>query len=371
LVTAIESRVKWVVLAAAASCALLVPGTFWVNAAHAPSLIELFEKALGSWDGHWYASIADGGYWYQPGVQSPVAFFPLYPLLIRGLAQAGLNSWVAASLISWVSGVAGVLLFWRWAQKVAGEEAASRATLFLGLYPFAFFLYGVAYSDAVFLLLVVSAFLLLEEGRPGWAALVGALATATRPVAPAVVVGLLVRSLELRRKAGLPVRARDVLPVLAVSGLGAYMLFLELRFDDALAFAHVQAAPGWDQPPGLRTWLKLTWFEVMFPRVAPLVAVRLGGHALVTVGALALAWPTRRLLGWGYAAYVTVAVGLPALSSKDFQGLGRYVIGAFPLFLTLALLLGDRPRLRAGWVALSALLLAALAMAYGVGGYVA
>ena len=30
---------------------------------------------------------------------------------------------------------------------------------------------------------------------------------------------------------------------------------------------------------------------------------------------------------------------IPAVSSKDFQGLGRYVIAAFPLFLTLALLL--------------------------------
>ncbi|MBX5484019.1 MAG: hypothetical protein IRZ16_19515 [Myxococcaceae bacterium] len=33
-------------------------------------------QALVRWDSGWYASIAEGGYWYKPGHQSPVAFFP-------------------------------------------------------------------------------------------------------------------------------------------------------------------------------------------------------------------------------------------------------------------------------------------------------
>lgn len=40
-------------------------------------------RAWVHWDSEWYARIAQEGYSYQPGQQSPVAFFPLYPLVIR------------------------------------------------------------------------------------------------------------------------------------------------------------------------------------------------------------------------------------------------------------------------------------------------
>jgi hypothetical protein len=105
--------------------------------------------------------------------------------------------------------------------------------------------------------------------------------------------------------------------------------------------------------------------------VAPLVAIRLIGHAVVALGALALVPATRRYLGWGYAVYVALAVGLPTISSKDFMGLGRYVLSAFPVFLTLALLMRNNPRLFRFWLLGSALALALLTVAWGAGGYVA
>ncbi|HXN41708.1 MAG TPA: hypothetical protein VN918_07975, partial [Myxococcaceae bacterium] len=153
--------------------------------------------------------------------------------------------------------------------------------------------------------------------------------------------------------------------------IGLYMLHLWTRFVDPLAFLHVQSAPGWDQPPGWYTWLKITWFHILFPKVAPLVAFRLVGHALVALGALALVPATRRHLGLGYAVYTALAVGLPTIASKDFMGLGRYVLAAFPLFLTLAILLRGKTWVVAGWLVLSGMLLAILVLAWGAGGYVA
>ena len=35
------------------------------------------------WDGRWYVEIAEHGYTYDPNAQSSVAFFPLYPALMR------------------------------------------------------------------------------------------------------------------------------------------------------------------------------------------------------------------------------------------------------------------------------------------------
>jgi hypothetical protein len=327
-------------------------------------------RALSHWDGSWYAGIARDGYWYRPGEQGPVAYFPAYPLTMRALTWVGVNRWVAGMLVTLACGLAAIALFRRWARAVA-PDAAELAAWVLALYPFAFYLFGVIYSDAFFLLFAVGAFYALERGNPWLAALLGAVATAARPAAPAIVVGLLIRSIELRRKRGEPLRIADLAPALAGVGLLAYMAFLAASLGDPFAFAHVQAAPGWDQPPGWHTWLKVEWFKIMFPRVAPLVAFRLGGHAAVTLAALALVVPTWKRLGHGYGAYVLVAVGLPALSSHDFHSLGRYVIAAFPLFLTVALLLKPRPRLETAWLVASGGLMLVLAAGFGAGGYIA
>lgn len=353
-------------------CLVTAGSLLWPPALHLPADVPdvAFIEALVRWDAGWYGSIARDGYSFVPNEQSPVAFFPLYPLVIRAIAFLGVNRWLAAVLVSLACSLAGLALFARWARRLSPPHGATAFWL-LTLYPFAEYLYGVAYSDALFLALVVAAFLALERDRPGLAMLFGALATASRPVAPAVVVGLLVRSLERRRAAGGPVRFQDLLPAFAGLGLLAYMGYLAWRFDDPLAFAHVQGAPGWDQAPGWESWLKVHWFKTMFPQVDPLIGLRLGGHALVTVLALALVVPTFKRLGVGYGVYTLLVVGIPAVSSKDFQGLGRYVIAAFPLFLTLAMLVQERPRLRWALLVLFAVLLGALALALGAGGYVA
>ncbi len=346
---------------------ILYPPTNWIPADVPP---VAFIEALIRWDAGWYGEIAQNGYWIKPGEQSPVAFFPLYPLLIRAVTWLGLNRWVAAVTVSFLCAMAGLWVFARWAKQLSPNVWQSAFWL-LALYPFAEYLYGVVYSDALFLVLAVGAFYALERDRPVVATLLGALACACRPVAPAVVVGLLVRSLERRWVKGDGFRLTDFLPALAGLGLLAWMTFLQLRFDDPLAFAHVQGVPGWDQPPGWHAWLKLYWFDTMFPKVDPAVGLRLGGHALVTVLALVLVIPTFKRLGVGYGLFTLLVVGIPAVSSKDFQGLGRYVIAAFPLFLTLALLLERRPVLRRGVFVVFALTLGALAIALGAGAYVA
>jgi len=323
------------------------------------------------WDAGWYERIARDGYWYKPDVQSPVAFFPGYPLAIRGLASLGVNRWLAGELINLGCGLLGIVLFARWANRLVGAPAAMRATLLLVLYPFAFYLYGVMYSDALFLVLVVGAFLALEEERVWLATLLGALATATRPVAPAVVLGLTVRWLELRARKGGRRSLMDLIPALSGAGMALYMAFLAWRFGDPLAFAHAEAAPGWDHTPELRTWLKITWFEIVTTSQSRVVTVRLVGHAILTLWTLLLAFPARKLLGWGYAVYIAVVIGIPAVSSKDLQGLGRYAIAAFPSFVVLSLLLEERPRLTAVWLLASGALLLLLAGAFGATVYVA
>jgi len=314
------------------------------------------------WDAGWYEQIALREYTYSATQQSAAAYFPLYPLAMRAVMLTGVNVYVSGILLTFVFGAAAVVMFSRWATLMK-PEAASLATWLLVLLPFAFYLVGAVYSDALFLLCVTSAFFMLEKGKPGWATVLGALATATRPIAPAVVLGLLVWHLELRRRAGLPIRVRDFLPLASVAGLLAFMAFLWWRFGDPSGFVTTQA--GWQQLSGPAAIFKYGALSKM----KPLDLTFPFFHALLAFAVLASAWPMRKSLGWGYSVYVAVAIGLPLISSRDFIGLGRYAIAVFPFFLQAALMLSERRHGSLLWVRLRVLMLVLMTARFSMGFY--
>lgn len=328
-------------------------------------------RAWVQWDSEWYASIAKDGYWYVPGEQSPVAFFPAYPMSIRAFHALGLNRFVVGILLAAVLGCGGLFLFNRWAAHLHGEERALSATaLFVG-YPFAFYLFGAMYSDALFLCAAVGAFYALERNRLLAAVLLGAVATAARPIGPAIVLGLVARRLELRSSAGEQIGASDLVPALAGAGLAAYALFLWQRFGDLLAFVHVQSAPGWDHLAGASSYLKLPFWEMLAGAPTGSGALLRLLNAALAIMAFACAIPMWRRWSRGYAVYVAVAVGMPLISSKDFMGLGRYAMAAFPSFVMLSQLLEPRPGLRRVLMVASWVGLALLTIAFAAGQFVA
>jgi len=320
------------------------------------------------WDAGWYRAIAQEGYYYSTAEQSSVVYFPLYPLLMRGLAAAGVNVFIAGILTTVACGTSAVVLFRKWAQGLADGATARLAFWVLILWPFAFFLYGAIYSDALFLLLVVAAFFALERDRVWVATLCGALATLTRPIAPAVVAGLLVRQLELRRRAGAPWRPRDFAPVLAGSGAAAYCTYLGVRFGNPLAFLSAQA--GWAQTPGTAWLHKFSLTASTLGSSHPEDALIPLFNLSVTLALVAASFALPRKWGWGYAVYSWIALAMPLLASRDFIGLGRYSIAAFPCFLVWGVWLGPHPVARRGWFVASAALLALMVSKFAMGRYV-
>jgi hypothetical protein len=253
------------------------------------------------------------------------------------------------------------------------------AVALLLLYPFAFYLFGVVYSDALFLVAALGAFLLLERDRPLLAGLFGAVATAARPVGVAVAIGLALRVLELRGVLRWPLRPslsllsrlrpRDA--GVLVSGLGfvAFALYCRWRFGEPLAFMKVGASAGWYRDLDLRTIAKVNFFLRWRDYGLNIVTFWLTVQGLLTVAALALVPAVVRRFGWGYAAYVVVSVGMAAVSSSDFVGMGRYVLVAFPVFAALAGILADSSAKAAGsgfrrWLPAAVLGLNALLLAW-------
>jgi hypothetical protein len=328
---------------------------------------------LNSWvqgDSYWYRGIASIGYSYIPGQQSAIAFFPAYPMTVRGVGfLLGGNYVVAGTLIGVLSGAGSAVLFALWVWRRLPRAGAMTAIAILLVYPYAFFLYGAMYGDSLFFLTAIGALMLLE-GRHYWlAGLVGAMATAGRPVGVAVAIGLVVRMLEMLaqdRPAAAPTTAapttaapttaataapapapprpgwKDLLRAIPairwreagvlLSGLGlvSWCLYLWAQYGDPLAFVAVQEAPGWYQGSGPRTWFKVVYVGTMiFGPVKNILL--LTPQALMCLFALLLLPRVWRRFGWGYTAYALFVLAIPILGTKDFMGTGRYVLVAFPV----------------------------------------
>jgi Gpi18-like mannosyltransferase len=316
--------------------------------------------AFGWWDGWWYVGIARRGYWFfEPDKQSPVAFFPAYPMAMRYLGHVIGGPLVAGFAVTVASGLGLAVLFHRWCVAKLGSAKARLALLLLLLYPFAFYLMGAVYADALFIVAALAAFLALEHDRPVLAGMAGLVATATRPVGMAVILGLWVLYLERQgvfgpRGARRRPRAAHAGLLLAPLGMVAFCLYLWSRFGEPFAFFDVAGAPGWDQPAGFRTWFKVHWFKAMWN--GPWTDGHFGHlfiNAVATVVTAAFIPSVFRRLGWGYGVYVTIAVLATAVATKDFVGMGRYALAAFPCFAIAADLLSRRPRLAYAVLAVS------------------
>jgi Gpi18-like mannosyltransferase len=319
------------------------------------------------WDGFWYGDIADRGYWaFAPNQQGPVAFFPTYPLLMRlGKAVVG-DARLAGILLTVAAGATAAGLFFTWLRERMSPAAAWTALLLFLLYPFSYYLYGAVYADAVFVASVLGDFLLLDRDQPWLAGLVGAMATAARPVGFVLVIALAVRAME-RRGGWRQLSWRDAGVLLSGAGVGAFCMYTWVRFGTPLAF--VEAQGGWEQDPGPATWLKFRFFKDVVDVRNPAAWLVFVSHAVVTVGGLALVPAVVKRFGWGYGIYVLLGLGLSALSIKNFFGMSRYALSAFPCFAVAGQLLADWARLRVPVLVASGLTLVGATSFYARGHY--
>jgi hypothetical protein len=92
-------------------------------------------------------------------------------------------------------------------------------------------------------------------------------------------------------------------------------------------------------------------------------------HPALTVAAACLLPRVFRRFGVGYGVYATLLIGVSALSTKNFFGMARYLLAAFPVFAVLGELLAERPGLRRLYLPASALGLVALTAVFGTGYY--
>ena len=167
-------------------------------------------------------------------------------------------------------------------------------------------------------------------------------------------------------------KLKDAGVLLSVLGPLMYMGFLWHTEGTPFAFADAESAPGWDHKPGPATWFKLNVLgglrDVGLTRETSGMLL----HGFLAVGAVLLVPKVIRRFGWGYGAFCVVLIGIPVISSKDFYGLGRYLIPAFPVVAVAGEWLSERPAwLRVSVWTISGSMLAFLSYSYARGLYLA
>ncbi len=312
-------------------------------------------------DSAFYLRIAHGGYHGDP--RHLPAFFPLYPALMGGLGRAIGDFALAGLLISLVSCAIAFELLWHLALPRIGSSGATRAVLYLGLFPMTVFL-GAVYTESLFLALCIGAFLLAERGHWTLAAIAAGGTMLTRSIGVAVVVGLAVMAWpHVRSLAWL---------LIAPAIFAAFPLTLHFQAHDAWAFFHAQSQ--WDRQlspfgpiGGVWDGIGALWKSTgkysesyyLFINIENLV------YLVPFIALLPLVW---KRVGRPYAVYAALALaipmsfpatpnGVPAYTSHfPLFSMPRFAILAFPCFIALAIV-GKRPAAHLAIVAVSAALL--------------
>jgi hypothetical protein len=203
------------------------------------------------WDAGWFLRVAVDGYphGYTYGTDgrlegNELAFFPLYPMLIRGLAVLGVDPGTAGIAVSWVASVGAAVALHLLGTTLYGKKAGWALVAVCCAAPVSVVL-SMAYSESLFLALVAG-MLVAAHRRVWWAAgLLGLGAALTRPTGAAAAIALAVAAiLEIRR----PDATRRWQPVAAaaaaLAGVPAFLGWVALRVGDPAAWFKIQAA-GW------------------------------------------------------------------------------------------------------------------------------
>jgi hypothetical protein len=320
-----------------------------------PEQVTMFDRPSPFWDpftrydSGWYYQIARHGYQFvvggpSVGVGKPgkIAYFPLYPLLMRAagrlLGRSSADVYLGGILVSWTCFVAGMVALFFLARLDLSRRQAERAVLLTAIFPFAFF-YGMVYTEALFLLATVVSFYGFRTRRWILGGVAGALATATR------VNGILMLpALAWIAWQNAQPSARDrvwaaIGLLLVPTGIGLYSLYVYQLSGNPLEWA--ASITRWGYHPGGAAWtapaqlvgqLLTHPYRYLTTERAALYDALYGATGILFLVAVPFIW---RRLGAAYGLFVLLNLYLP-LSSGTFEGVGRYCSVLFPCFLWLA-----------------------------------
>jgi hypothetical protein len=302
-------------------------------------------------DGWWYAHLAQVG--YSRSVRPPLAptdyhhrysdwaFFPGYPLLIRGLHELTHLSYLTCGLLAaWVLGLTAVWAMYVLGYLFGGVRVAQGTALLVAVWPGSA-AFSFPYSEGLYVTAAALTLIFLYRQRRLWAGIAGAVAVVTRPTGVALLVAIaVVATVRL-------VRRRDWRPLialpLAVAGAVAFFAYGWARTGDLIIWRHAENL--WGQRLDLSTALiRRTWTVVRDPlghlsdHAHQLMLLTTILEILGLLMLLLMAAAFVRIRPWRclfMTAYAVVAVGM-IVGYSDVSSRPRMVLAVLPGFVWVA-----------------------------------
>jgi hypothetical protein len=351
---------------------------------------NLLAAPAARWDSVWFLTIAERGYG-DARDHAQTAFYPLFPLLARVAGWVVGSALLGGVVVSLACFLGALVLLHKLATLELGARDARGTLLLVAFAPTAFF-FSAVYSESLFLLTSVGAFLAARRGRWAWAGLLGGLAALTRnsgvlllvPLAllflygpradraappagagsgyrPPVAASGALRATSRRRRPRHPLTPQVLWLALVPAGLALYLGWCAVAFGDALAPYHAQALwlrhfePLGAVGGGIRAaWLGLR--QLVHGSSSPAYFIDNDGDPLHTAGdslmllgffafALVACAGALRRLPFAYGAYAAVALAMTLsypLDAQPLMSLPRYMVVLFPLQMWLARWTGER-----------------------------
>lgn len=300
---------------------------------HVQESSHLLLNVWGRWDAVHYIDIATQGY-----QGTDMAFFPLYPTLIRVLGSLVGNHLVAGLLISNASFFFGLLFLYKLLEHEYDRPTARRAIFYVSIFPSAVF-FSAVYTESLFFMLTVASFYYMRSHRYWLAGAIGFFAAMTRVEGVLLVVPFIMEWFTQYKPAFAQGFRNLVAAALIPAGVFVYMAYLWVLRGDPLYFSHVQIH--WNRhlaPP----WVSvISAFEKMAHATAGLTVANQSleiAFTLLMIVVLIAGWKSLRA---SYIAYMALSILIP-MSTSSLMSMPRFALVLFPMFAILARW-GDRP----------------------------
>ncbi len=305
-------------------------------------LAELGQKWLwlwGNFDGVHYLNIVKIN--YKDGLTQ--AFFPFYPLLIKGFNFIIHNSLWSGLIISHLSFIGFIYFFLKLGLLDYSKKTVYWAAILLLFFPTSFFFFGI-YTESFFFFLATAAFYFSRKKNFLLAALLVGIASATRLIGIFLLPAILWEYWQSTKK--LKPLKLTAISVLGVSGLSSYLYYLYKHFNNALIFIHSQ--PGFGA--GRQVDKIILLYQVIFRYLKMLATVSINNQiypvlafefimALIFLGLII--WALIKKFRPSYLIFMVPAYFLPTFTGS-FSSMPRYVLACFPLFYLLGNLKNSR-----------------------------
>jgi hypothetical protein len=298
---------------------------------------HFFLDIWSHWDARWYLDIAMHGYSGADNLEtsySTVAFFPLFPLLVKGLSLLIPQSLLSQSLYLFLGLAMNNLLFliglyylYQLTESFFHSAQLSKAVLILLIaYPASYY-FSCFYTESLFFLLAILSLWAAQKNKWFPAAVFCALLTITRPqgiLMALPILILLLQSMQWNLK-NFPLRALWLL--LIPLPLCFHLFNLYTLTGDFLAPITAQAAWG-----RVNADLKANFIDVFNTSQADVYKI----DSVLTFVFLFLAVLSLfSLPSPAYGVFALLIIFMPVISGTSVS-MTRYIVVAFPTFMALA-----------------------------------